>query len=91
MNLKERERKVDLNLMSAPEIDVLSIQLGNKMREICDEAAQKANALLNIYGMNAKIAIAFDTLPDQMKHMVETPKKKRVRRKKSNLKEEPQG
>ncbi len=89
MELRERERKVDVNSMSPEEVEVLIAQLGERLRQICDDAAQKANSMLNIYGMNAKIAIAFDTLPTAMEKMVEKPKKRRTRSKKSNLNKEP--
>jgi hypothetical protein len=66
VELKDRKRKVDIDKMTADEVDVLAAQIGDRMREICDESAAKANALLQIYGMNAKIAIAFTHLPDSM-------------------------
>lgn len=66
MELKDRERKIDVNSMASEDVDNLSVQIGDKMREICDEAADKANAVLRIYGMEAKIAIAFTELPEPM-------------------------
>lgn len=84
----ERERKVDVDKMSTDEINVLSIQIGNKMREICEEAASRANAILNIYGANCKIAIAFDKLPDKMADIVKSQKKRGRPRKNTNLNQE---
>lgn len=80
MEMSKRERKVDLNTMSTEEVDILSIQLGNRLKQICEEAAEKANAVLNIYGANCKIAIAFDQLPDKMANSLK-PKRKRSPRK----------
>ena len=82
----ERERKVDLNSLSVAEVDVLSIQVGNKVREICDEASSKANALLNIYGAKCKIAIEIEELPQIMAKPMGLTKNKRKPYKKANLK-----
>jgi hypothetical protein len=82
----ERERKVDLNTMSVSEVDVLSTQVGNKVREICDEANSKANALLNIYGAKCKIVIEIEELPQIMANPMGLTKPKRKPYKKANLK-----
>ena len=80
------ERKVDLNNV---DVENLSEQLGQRVREIVDEAALKCNKILNIYGMSVKIACAFDTLENMNKKM-EVPKKKRGRKpKENNLNKEP--
>lgn len=60
MELKDRVRKVDISKLSPDQADNLSAQIGEKVRGICDEAAEKANAILNIYGMSAKIAIKIE-------------------------------
>lgn len=78
--MRQRERKVDLSTMSTEEVDILSVQIGNRLTAICEEAAQEANKLLNIYGANCKIAIAFDRLPDKMANSLK-PKRKRSPRK----------
>lgn len=87
----DRERSVNVDNMSSEEVDVLSIQLGNKIKAICDEAVEKANAILNIYGANAKMMIEINQLPNKMAQSmsVETkPKKKRGRpTKNANLKQ----
>lgn len=66
MELKDRERKVDVNMMSPAEVDILSIHLGNKIKAICDEAVAKANAILNIYGASAKMQIEIKELPKEV-------------------------
>lgn len=76
MELKDRERKIDVNSMSQEAVDDLGVQIGDKMREICEEAAAKANSILRIYGMNAKIAIAFDELPEAMAKSLKLQDKK---------------
>lgn len=72
----ERERKVDLSKMTIEEADNISIQIGERVRQICDEAAEKTNSILKIYGMSCKIAIAFDTLENKTESQAETPKKR---------------
>lgn len=58
MELKDRERKVDVKALSSEQADQLSEQIGTKVREICDEAAGRINSILAIYGMSAKLQIA---------------------------------
>lgn len=58
----ERKRSIDVNNLTIEQVDNLSSQIGEKVKQITDEAANKINSLLSIYGMSAKIAIAFDTL-----------------------------
>lgn len=87
MELNERVRKVDVSKMTPEEVDRLSVQIGAKVREICDEASAKANAILGIYGMKAKIAIAFNEIPKEMEKSFEAPKKRGRKPKQNNLKE----
>ena len=85
MELKERERKVDITKMSREQVDSISQQIGDKVREICDEAVLKANKILNIYGMSAKMQIVIDH-PELAKAppVQKEPKKKRGRPKKDS-------
>ena len=53
-----RERSADLTKLDAKQADELSIQLGEKVRQMVDEAAGKINNLLKIYGMSAKFEVA---------------------------------
>jgi hypothetical protein len=62
MELKDRKRSIDINKLTIEQVDELGAQIGAKATEICEEAAVKLNRILNIYGMNAKIAIAFEPL-----------------------------
>lgn len=52
--------QIDANKMAPKQVDDLSIQLGDSIRKICDDAIEKANSLLNIYGMSAKMQIVID-------------------------------
>lgn len=86
MELRDRERKVDIQKMDAVQVDILSEQIGDKVRQICDEAAAKVNAILNIYGASAKIAIAFDGLPQKEQKKPKSPVKRGRKPKQNNLK-----
>lgn len=60
MDLKDRERKVDLKALSPQQLADLELQLGNKIRQICDEACEKANRVLSVYSMKCKMQIVID-------------------------------
>ena len=85
MELKDRERKVDVEKLSETDMANLQLQLGAKIRQICDEAAVKVNAILNIYGASAKIAIEFSELPKGIDLKQKTPKKRGRKPKQDNL------
>jgi len=84
----ERERKVDLSRLSPEEVDSIGVQIGNKVRGICDEAATKVNTILSIYGMSAKIAIAFEELPKELEKAMKVKKKRTRKPKQANLRVE---
>jgi len=86
MELKDRERKIDISKMPMEEIKNLSEQLGTRCREICDDAANKMNAFLKIYGMNAKIAFQIDGLEEKEAKPAKAPAKKGRKAKQANLK-----
>lgn len=86
MELQNRERRVDITKLDNEQLDVLSAQIGDKVRAICDEAAGKVNAILKIYGASAKIAIAFDGLPDNKENKKKTIAKRTRKTKQANLK-----
>jgi len=83
----DRERKVDVNKMADADVENLSEQIGIRVREICDEAAAKVNALLAIYGIKpAKIAIKFDNLEPKNKKKPKAPSKRAKKTEQANLK-----
>lgn len=84
----DRQRKVDVTKMSPQEVDVMGIQVGDKVRLICDEAALKINAILGIYGASAKIAIQIEALPDSMAKSMGVKQKSQKTPRKANLKKE---
>lgn len=56
----EMNKKANLDHMSEDQAEVISELIGEKVRKICDEAVEKANKLLNVYGMSAKMQIVID-------------------------------
>jgi len=85
MDLQSRERKVDIAKLDNEQLDILSAQIGEKVRAICDEAAGKVNAILKIYGASAKIAIAFDGLPETKEKKPKSSTKRPRKAKQANL------
>lgn len=69
----DRERKVNIEQLTLEQADQLSAQLGEKVKEINDRAIAEVNKLLNIYGMEAKMAVAigkigeFNAKPERKK------------------------
>lgn len=85
MDLQNRVRKVDISKMDSEAVDNLSDQIGEKIRAICDEASGKVNSILNIYGASAKIAIAFDGLPENKQKKPKAKAKGTRKAKQANL------
>jgi hypothetical protein len=56
MELKDRERKIDVEKLSIDQADALSAQIGVAIGKIMDEANLKCNQLLNIYGLQTQIS-----------------------------------
>lgn len=85
-NLRDRERKLDVNKLSPEQVENLSVQIGDKVRSICDETTDKLNMLLKIYGLSAKIAIVFNDLDgnEVSRYTKKTRKKRKTKR--NNLK-----
>lgn len=77
----KKAQKMDVDSLSQDQVDALGVELGVKLRDICDNTAKKVNSILKAYGMTAKIAIAFDSLP-QNAVAIKAPGKKS---KQSNL------
>lgn len=79
MELKNQSQSLETTKLTAQNVESLSEQIGVQVRDICDEAALRVNAILAIYGMSAKIAISFDGLQDKK---IEATKKKPSKAKK---------
>ncbi len=48
------ERNVDVDKFSTEEAEQLATQIGDKVKSMVDETANKINELLSIYGMSAR-------------------------------------
>jgi hypothetical protein len=85
---RQRERKIDLSKLNQADIDLLSVSIGEKVRSICDEACAKANLLLNIYNMEAKMAFKINQIGNltQENELLPAQKKRGRPKKSSNLK-----
>lgn len=55
-----KSKQVDLKSLSVQEVDALSIQIGDKVRKIVDDACEEANKILNGYGMRTKMQIVIE-------------------------------
>lgn len=86
-NLQERKRSFNINSLSAEAAQKLSDDIGAKVRQFCDEAVEKANKILNVYGMKAQMQIVIEPTHSEAEKLTEDkPKKKRGRpRKAANL------
>ena len=71
-NHKRRKRKIDLNKLSVEQADKLAKQLGDEIAKTMDEANNKCNEMLKIYGLQTKIGYEIVQLDEITK---KTPKK----------------
>jgi hypothetical protein len=70
MELKDRQRKLDITNLPEEQVDIISKQIGEKIRQICDKACKEANGILGVYGMTAKMQILVEH-PDLIKKALE--------------------
>lgn len=75
----DRERKVDIEKLTPEQADQISVQIGEKVKEINNKAVAEVNRLLNIYGMEAKMSIVIAKIGA---FEVKTPEKTKKPRKK---------
>lgn len=62
---KIENRKRDINKLNPEQLEQLSQKLGEKVRDIVDEAVEKSNQILNMYGMRARMQIVFEPLEEK--------------------------
>lgn len=55
--MTNRDRKVNIDDLTSAQAGELSVQIGEKIKEITENAVEHANRILNIYGMHAKMQI----------------------------------
>ena len=65
MAAPDRVRKVDVEKMDDAAVDALAIQLGDKVRGYVDEACEKANLVLKIYGLQAKMEFVLEPIKEK--------------------------
>jgi hypothetical protein len=65
MAVNDRVRKVDVESMENEQVDLLAEQLGAKVRGYVDEACEKANAVLKIYGLQAKMEFVLEPITEK--------------------------
>ena len=51
----DRVRKVNVESLSYEDAEQLGVEIGRKLAEIAQEAAEKANRMLKIYGLETKM------------------------------------
>ncbi len=65
MDVSKRERKVDLEKMSEEDLKNIEKELSKKIFQITDEAADKANQVLKIYGLKAKMLLQVTPITEE--------------------------
>lgn len=58
-NIRERQRSVDVESLQPDQAESIGFELGKRITEITDRAAEEVNKLTQIYGFKAKVAIQF--------------------------------
>ncbi len=58
--MENRVRKVDIDKLSEEELKALEERIGKKITGITDDAVEKANQILSIYGLRAKMQIVIE-------------------------------
>lgn len=53
----DRKRQVNIDQLNEEQIQVLIDQLGIKVRTMVDETCERANKILNVYGMQLKLEV----------------------------------
>jgi len=53
----DRKRQVNVDQLNEEQIQVLIDQLGIKVRTMVDETCERANKILNVYGMQLKLEV----------------------------------
>lgn len=62
MKQQKRKKSIDINKLSMEEMNQISDKLGEDVRKLYDQACEKANKLLNAYGMKSQHQISISSL-----------------------------
>jgi hypothetical protein len=80
-----RKRSFNIDKLTPEEADRIGADLGDKVRELVDQACEKANKLLNIYGMKVQMQFVIKGIDEELSKTVpDEAKKKRGRPKKAS-------
>lgn len=52
-----KARKVDVEKLSAEQLEALTTQMSQTINQIVDDACNRANSLLSVYGLETKMQI----------------------------------
>lgn len=53
----DRKREVDVEKLNEEQVQLLMDQIGEKIRGMVDETCEKANKVLGVYGLQAKMQV----------------------------------
>jgi hypothetical protein len=56
----DRKRKVDVDKLTEEQLQALIDQLGDKVRDMVDETCDRANVILKVYGLRAKMQVVIE-------------------------------
>jgi len=68
----EKQRVVNLDRMSIEEADRIGDKIGIRIRAFIDDACDKANKLLNIYGLRIKVSFLIEKIEESVVSSEET-------------------
>lgn len=60
--MSRQSKKVDVKKLSIQEVEKLSVDIGDQVRDIVDSACTKANKILNQYGLQTKMQIVMEPM-----------------------------
>ncbi len=72
---KQRARRIDVNSMTMEAADRLSVEIGKELAKIMDEANNKANEMLNIYGLQTQIHYKIVQVGEKIEKKPKSPKR----------------
>ena len=58
----EKQRSIDIDKIDSDTLIELSSSISQKLKVIMDDAISESNKILNIYGLQVKVHVAFDAI-----------------------------
>ena len=59
---KKNKKPINIEGLSPEELENLSVELGEEIRDLCDAACLKANKLIKKYGLKVKMGFVIEQL-----------------------------